>query len=117
MTIKNMGIGGLGNTFWKLMLTRKTMGTSGDLEVGIKADETGLEIGDGVITWEELEQARKELRGDQDVKNSQLHILFDGPPGETAGRFVEVNDHTGKSVDAGTWVELPDGYWELVIGG
>lgn len=43
-----------------------------------------------------------------------LHILFDGPPSHESGRFVEVNDDTGKSVRAGEWIEK-DGFWELVI--
>lgn len=44
-----------------------------------------------------------------------LHILFDGPPGPEAGRFVEVETPDGRSVNAGTWHERPDGYWELRI--
>lgn len=43
------------------------------------------------------------------------HIVIDGPPGETAGRFVEVEDGEGKSINAGEWHERPDGYWELRI--
>jgi len=46
---------------------------------------------------------------------SEYHILFDGPPGHEAGRFVEVNDASGKSIHAGEWVERADGLWELVI--
>jgi hypothetical protein len=43
-----------------------------------------------------------------------LHIIFDGPPGHESGRFVEVNDATGKSVNAGEWVENGP-FWELII--
>ena len=46
---------------------------------------------------------------------SAIHILFDGPPGPVAGRFVEVEDDTGKSISVGQWRERPDGFWELVI--
>lgn len=42
-----------------------------------------------------------------------LHIVFDGPPGPTAGRFVKVETPSGHSVNAGEWHERPDGYWEL----
>ena len=42
-----------------------------------------------------------------------IDIVFDGPPGPTAGRFVEVEDDTGKSISFGEWVERPDGYWAL----
>ena len=41
--------------------------------------------------------------------------MFDGPPSNEAGRFVEVEDHTGASVDYGTWVQREDGYWVLRI--
>lgn len=43
------------------------------------------------------------------------HIVFDGPPGPTAGRFVEVENDQGQSIRAGEWRERPDGLWELVI--
>jgi hypothetical protein len=42
-----------------------------------------------------------------------IDIVFDGPPGPEAGRFVEVEDCFGKSVKAGEWVERPDGNWAL----
>jgi hypothetical protein len=44
-----------------------------------------------------------------------LHIVFDGPPGPEAGRFVEVEDDTGKSVRFGEWVQREDGYWVLRV--
>lgn len=42
-----------------------------------------------------------------------LDIVFDGPPGPDGGRFVEVEDDTGKSVNWGEWVKRDDGYWAL----
>jgi len=43
-----------------------------------------------------------------------MQIRFDGPPGPEAGRFVEVEDDTGKSISAGEWVQ--DGeYWLLKL--
>ena len=44
-----------------------------------------------------------------------IDIVFDGPPGPKAGRFVEVEDESGRSVDVGKWVERSDGYWALRI--
>lgn len=44
-----------------------------------------------------------------------LDIVFDGPPGHTAGRFVEVEDANGKSVNAGEWIDRGDGMWALRI--
>ena len=40
-------------------------------------------------------------------------IVFDGPPSHESGRFVEVEDHNGRSVNVGEWVESGDGYWRL----
>ena len=48
---------------------------------------------------------------------AELHIVFDGPPGPEAGRFVEVEDAQGRSINAGAWRQRADGYWELVING
>ena len=42
-----------------------------------------------------------------------IEIVFDGPPGPDGGRFVEVEDEAGGSLDVGEWVERPDGYWAL----
>ena len=44
-----------------------------------------------------------------------LHILFDGPPSQESGRFVECENSYGASVGVGTWKERSDGFWELVI--
>jgi|GEM_PF-1520813 len=42
-----------------------------------------------------------------------LRIVLDGPP--EAGRFVEIADSDGCSVDAGEWRERTDGLWEMVL--
>jgi len=42
-----------------------------------------------------------------------IDIVFDGPPGPESGRFVEVEDHEGKSIKFGEWEHRPDGYWVL----
>lgn len=47
--------------------------------------------------------------------NNHIDIVFDGPPGPVGGKFVEVEDHAGKSISLGDWVERPDGYWALRI--
>lgn len=44
-----------------------------------------------------------------------INIVFDGPPGPEAGRFVEVETDDGASINIGEWVERPDGYWALRI--
>jgi len=45
-----------------------------------------------------------------------LDIVFDGPPGHESGRFVEVEDPSGKSVSAGEWIDRGNGFWALRIG-
>lgn len=44
-----------------------------------------------------------------------IDVVFDGPPGHEAGRFVEVENEKGCSVSAGEWRQRPDGYWALRI--
>lgn len=44
-----------------------------------------------------------------------IDIVFDGPPSHESGRFVEVEDETGKSINFGEWLKRPDGYWALRI--
>jgi hypothetical protein len=44
-----------------------------------------------------------------------LHFIFDGPSGPECGRFIECETPDGRSVNAGTWHERGDGYWELRV--
>ena len=44
-----------------------------------------------------------------------IDIVFAGPPGHEACRFVEVEDASGRSFSFGTWIERPDKYWSLRI--
>lgn len=44
-----------------------------------------------------------------------INIIFDGPPGAVAGRFVEVETDDGRSINAGEWIERTDGLWALRI--
>ena len=49
------------------------------------------------------------------MEEKYIDIVFDGPPSHESGRFVEVEDSTGKSIAIGNWVEREDGYWVLRI--
>ncbi len=49
------------------------------------------------------------------VLKDAIDIVFDGPPGPAAGRFVEVENCKGESISVGTWVKRDDGYWALRI--
>jgi hypothetical protein len=44
-----------------------------------------------------------------------INIVFDGPPGHDAGRFVEVETDDGHSLSMGQWSQRSDGYWALRI--
>jgi len=44
-----------------------------------------------------------------------IDIVFDGPPSHESGRFVEVENAAGASINFGQWVQRPDGYWVLRI--
>lgn len=51
------------------------------------------------------------------MANKHIDIVFDGPPGPEAGRFVEVEigndtDHY-YSMRFGEWIDRGDGYWVL----
>jgi len=40
-----------------------------------------------------------------------IDIVFDGPPSHESGRFVEVEDERGHSINAGEWIERVNGDW------
>lgn len=44
-----------------------------------------------------------------------IDIVFDGPPGPVAARFVEVENAQGESINFGEWLERDDGFWVLRI--
>ena len=44
-----------------------------------------------------------------------INIIFDGPPSNESGRFVEVENDVGQSIGIGEWIELPNKYWALRI--
>lgn len=48
-------------------------------------------------------------------KAPYIDVVFDGPPGPEAGRFVEVENALGHGFNAGKWVQREDGYWVLRI--
>ena len=47
------------------------------------------------------------------MTTDHIDVVFDGPPGHESGRFVEVEDASGKSINYGKWVQRPDGFWVL----
>ena len=55
--------------------------------------------------------------GEQDgaMSGKFIDIVFDGPPAPESGRFIEVEDEQGRSINAGEWIQRDDGYWALRI--
>lgn len=51
----------------------------------------------------------------EDTLPKHIDVVFDGPPGPEAGRFVEVENDEGHSINFGEWVKRDDGYWVLRI--
>lgn len=45
----------------------------------------------------------------------KIYIIFDGPPAQPAGRFVEVENEHGVSIRAGEWRKRDDDMWALEI--
>jgi hypothetical protein len=51
------------------------------------------------------------------MSENYVDIVFDGPPSQESGRFVEAESPAGKSVNIGGWIDRKDGYWALRIKG
>lgn len=61
-----------------------------------------------------IDSLRRELAEVRDTPRGEvLDVVFDGPPGPTAGRFVEVENTSGAGVRAGEWIDRGDGMWAL----
>ena len=64
----------------------------------------------------EMEAFEKRLRQEERGKCAQqIDIVFDGPPGPESGRFIEVEDASGRSIRFGEWLQRTDGFWVLRI--
>ena len=60
-------------------------------------------------------EAHDGIKKKESIMEQPINIIFDGPPSHKSGRFVEVETDDGKSVNAGEWIERPDGLWALRI--
>ena len=50
-----------------------------------------------------------------DMKAKPIGTTLRWPSRPEGGRFVEVEEESGQSINVGTWVEAPGGMWELRI--
>ena len=62
-----------------------------------------------------IEDFQRKLRDliDAPVAASFIDVVFDGPPDHDAGRFVEVENADGKSINVGEWIDRGNGLWAL----
>ena len=42
-------------------------------------------------------------------------VVFDGPPSQGLGRFIEVENEKGEGMKVGEWMQRDDGHWVLRI--
>uniref|UniRef100_A0A6M3L6N6 Uncharacterized protein n=1 Tax=viral metagenome TaxID=1070528 RepID=A0A6M3L6N6_9ZZZZ len=66
------------------------------------------------IREEEIERLRHRV-AELEAQRMPINILFDGPPGPVSGRFIEVETDEGRGINAGEWIERPDGLWAMRI--
>lgn len=52
-----------------------------------------------------------------DDEQKFIDVVFDGPPSAESGRFVEVENAQGQSINIGQWVDRGDGYRVLRLRG
>lgn len=74
--------------------------------VGVVNEETIIAA---EAALDRLEARLRESPGEAET----IYVVFDGPPGPECGRFVEVEDATGKSIRIREWVDRGDGFWAL----
>jgi hypothetical protein len=74
------------------------------------------EIEEQIVTGAKHPRAALEpYRPGRPGPGTYLDVVLDGPPGAESGRFSEVEDPTGASVNAGEWIDRGDGTWALRI--
>lgn len=49
------------------------------------------------------------------TRDAFIDIVFDGPPAHESGRFVEVENPDGASINVGEWIDRGNGLWALRI--
>jgi hypothetical protein len=59
--------------------------------------------------------ASSAVRRRKEHMSKAINIIFDGPPSAVCGRFVEVENDQGASINVGEWRDLANGLWSLRI--
>ena len=68
-----------------------------------------------VHALEQLAHTNPSPEGHPAPAPGDVYVVFDGPPSHESGRFVECEDAEGHGINAGEWVERPNGWWALRI--
>ena len=68
-----------------------------------------------VHALEQLAHTKPSPEGHPAPAPGDVYVVFDGPPSHESGRFVECEDAEGHGINAGEWVERPNGWWALRI--
>lgn len=50
-----------------------------------------------------------------DTRTAPIDFVFDGPPGPEGPRFIEAENMAGEGVNAGEWLQRPNGQWVLRV--
>lgn len=74
-----------------------------------------MDHGEGHTRWRNARRAAMRYHPPADPAG-ELHVVFDGPPGPVAGRFVETENADGQGVGVGRWEERGK-YWHLILPG
>lgn len=59
--------------------------------------------------------AKRDTTTNMPAPSRYFDVVFDGPPGPEAGRFIEVENERRESVSMGQWIDRGDGTWALRI--
>ena len=89
-------------------------------EIERQIGELSKQSGYGAISWEKvlplLNRCSQIIKGfEERIAPEERRIVCTAPPPD--GRFIEVENARGESVNVGKWRERSDGKWELVISG
>ena len=98
-------------------LTRRRLNGGDPNQPAVRWNGSECEPQDFPAWWDERDDFRAGLTAalQHQEPGGAIDIVFDGPPGPEAGRFVEVESPPGTSISLGKWIFRSDGCWALRI--
>jgi hypothetical protein len=82
---------------------------------GIKSSDAAIAVHPFEAWVAALRNNSPERKANMQPNENFVDVVFDGPPAALPGRFIEVESSSGNSIDFGTWLHRPDGYWALRV--